>query len=232
MSQKFQINHNYSYQPSLFWIKTVQAHTSFLFSFILFFAYAIIFLIGFIANILVIVIIIKRRHLITTLICLPPTVYPYYDKRWIFGEFLCRFVPFMQVSIDRFIAIHKPIHSKLLCTPIRVLITVAFVIMIPLILHHRIVDPFEIILTACAEDWDQNMNARLAYGFILLFVLFILPLTLMTYCYVHISFSLWFIDSNVQTPLSSTTTNAARCSTISEDFPIDIRTNSAQILDH
>ncbi|CAM2700273.1 unnamed protein product [Rotaria socialis] len=234
MSQKFQINHNYSYQPSLFWIKTVQAHTSFLFSFILFFAYAIIFLIGFIANILVIVIIIKRRHLITTLICLPPTVYPYYDKRWIFGEFLCRFVPFMQVSIDRFIAIHKPIHSKLLCTPIRVLITVgmiwivSFVIMIPLILHHRIVDPFEIILTACAEDWDQNMNARLAYGFILLFVLFILPLTLMTYCYVHISFSLWFIDSNVQTPLSSTTTNAARCSTISEDFPIDIRTNSAQ----
>ncbi|CAF1424833.1 unnamed protein product [Rotaria magnacalcarata] len=50
----------------------------------------------------------------------------------------------------------------------------------------------------------------------------------MTYCYVHISFSLWFIDSNVQTPLSSTTINAARCSTISEDFPIDIRTNSAQ----
>jgi hypothetical protein len=34
--------------------------------------------------------------LIATLICLPPTAYHYYDTRWIFGEFLCRFVPFMQ----------------------------------------------------------------------------------------------------------------------------------------
>ncbi len=34
--------------------------------------------------------------LIATLVCLPPTAYHYYDKRWIFGEFLCRFVPFMQ----------------------------------------------------------------------------------------------------------------------------------------
>lgn len=31
---------------------------------------------------------------------------------------------FALVSIDRFIAIHKPIHSKLLCTPTHVLITI------------------------------------------------------------------------------------------------------------
>jgi hypothetical protein len=92
--------------------------------------------------------------------------------------------------------------------------------MIPLILHHRIIDPFDITLTACAEEWHQNMNARLAYDFILLFVLFILPLTLMTYCYIRISFSLWFIDSNARQSLSSSSvTNAARFSTVSEDFP-------------
>jgi hypothetical protein len=34
--------------------------------------------------------------LLATLICLPPTAYHHYDKRWIFGEFLCRFVPFIQ----------------------------------------------------------------------------------------------------------------------------------------
>ncbi len=105
--------------------------------------------------------------------------------------------------------------------------------MIPLIVHHRIIDPFDITLTACAEEWHQNMNARLAYDFILLFVLFILPLTLMTYCYIRISYSLWFIDSNVRTSLSSSSiANTARFSTISEDFPQidinDIRRPSAQ----
>lgn len=103
------------------------------------------------------------------------------------------------------------------------LAVIAFLLMIPLIVHHRIIDPFDITLTACAEEWQQNMNARLAYDFILLFVLFILPLTLMTYCYVRISFSLWFIDSTARASSSSSTTNAARFSTISEDFPqIDI----------
>jgi hypothetical protein len=94
------------------WNQSFQTHTSLLFSYILIFIYAIIFLIGLIANIFVIVMIIKRRRmrtltnrfllnlaisdLIATLVCLPPTAYHYYDKRWIFGEFLCRFVPFMQ----------------------------------------------------------------------------------------------------------------------------------------
>ncbi|CAF1233155.1 unnamed protein product [Adineta steineri] len=256
-------NQNDSHEPNTFWTRNFQSHTSLIFSCIIFFIYTIIFLIGLIANIFVIVMIIKRRRmrtltnrfllnlaisdLIATVVCLPPTAYHYYDKRWIFGEFLCRFVPFMQgtsvavsiftlmaVSIDRFIAIHKPIHSKLLCTPSRILITIgmtwiaSFFLMIPLSLHHRIVDPFDITLTACAEEWHRNMNARLAYDFLLLFVLFILPLTLMTYCYIRISFSLWFIDGNVRSSLSTTLLNAARFSTISEDIINDVRRNSIQ----
>ena len=102
----------------------------------------------------------------------------------------------------------------------------ALCLMIPLILHHRIVDPFEITLTACAEEWQRNMNARLIYDFILLALLFILPLTLMTYCYIRIGFSLWFIDSNVQKTLSNSILNAARFSNISEDFPNDLRKSS------
>lgn len=101
---------------STFWNKSFQTHTSFTFSYLLIFIYTIIFLIGFIANICVIVMIIKRRRLrtltnhfllnlavsdlIATVICLPPTAYHYYDKRWIFGEFLCRFVPFIQGNIQ------------------------------------------------------------------------------------------------------------------------------------
>ena len=100
--------------------------------------------------------------------------------------------------------------------------------MIPLIVHHRIVDPLDITLTACAEEWHRDMNARLIYDFALLVLLFILPLTLMTYCYIRISFSLWFIDSNIQTPLSSSITHTARYSTISEENPNEIRRNFSQ----
>jgi hypothetical protein len=108
------LNSNTSHSSKTFWNQNFQTHTSFAFSFVIIFIYAIIFLIGLIANIFVIVMIIKRRRmrtltnrfllnlaisdLIATLICLPPTAYHYYDKRWIFGEFLCRFVPFMQGS--------------------------------------------------------------------------------------------------------------------------------------
>jgi hypothetical protein len=105
-------NRTYPHKPKSFWSGAFQTHTSLIFSFVLFFIYALIFLVGLTANIFVIVMIIKRRRmrtltnrfllnlavsdLITTLVCLPPTAYHYYDKQWIFGEFLCRFVPFMQ----------------------------------------------------------------------------------------------------------------------------------------
>jgi len=104
--------HNSSNQPNSIFNKNFNSNTSLLFSFIIFFAYAILFLIGLIANIFVIIVIIKCRRmrtltnrfllnlaisdLLATLICLPPTAYHHYDKRWIFGEFLCRFVPFIQ----------------------------------------------------------------------------------------------------------------------------------------
>lgn len=100
--------------------------------------------------------------------------------------------------------------------------------MVPLIVHHRIVDPLDITLTACAEEWHRDMNARLIYDFALLILIFILPLTLMTYCYIRISFSLWFVDSNIQTPLSSSTTHITRYSTISEENPNEIRRNFSQ----
>ena len=91
---------------------TFQTNRPVLYSFTLFFAYAVIFLVGLVANIFVIVMIIKRRRmrtltnrfllnlavsdLIATIVCLPPTAYHHYDKSWPFGQFLCRFVPFMQ----------------------------------------------------------------------------------------------------------------------------------------
>ena len=108
----FDLHNQSSSEANPLWTSNFQSNTSVIFSFLLFFAYAILFLIGFIANIFVIVVIIKCRRmrtltnrfllnlaasdLLATLICLPPTAYHYYEKRWIFGEFLCRFVPFIQ----------------------------------------------------------------------------------------------------------------------------------------
>lgn len=86
--------------------------TSFTFSLALILAYGAIFLIGLLANVFIIVVIIKCRRmrtltnwfllnlavsdLLATLICVPTNAYHHYDKRWIFGDFLCRFVPFIQ----------------------------------------------------------------------------------------------------------------------------------------
>lgn len=93
--------------------------------------------------------------------------------------------------------------------------------MIPLIIYNRVVDPLNVNLTACSETWQHNMNARIAYDFLLLTILFVIPLTLMTYCYVRISLALWFIDSNVRQPMLSisSSTNSGRISTLSDDFP-------------
>ena len=108
----FDLQNQSSSETNSLWKSNFQSNTSLIFSFLLFFAYAILFLVGFIANIFVIVVIIKCRRmrtltnrfllnlaisdLLATLICLPPTAYHHYEKRWIFGEFLCRFVPFIQ----------------------------------------------------------------------------------------------------------------------------------------
>lgn len=97
--------------------------------------------------------------------------------------------------------------------------------MVPLVFHHHIVDPFDITLTACAEQWHPDTHARLIYDFVLLLLLFILPLTLMTYCYIRISVSLWFVDSSIQTPVSSSMGHPTRFSTLSEDTPKEVRRN-------
>ena len=112
MSVKFDANTNFSYQWYLLRNKSSLENTYLI---ILIFAYVIVYIVGLTANIFVIIIIIKYRRmrtlanrfllnlatsdLLATLICLPPTAYHHYDNRWMFGEFLCRFVPFMQGKI-------------------------------------------------------------------------------------------------------------------------------------
>ena len=108
-----------------------RTNTPFLFSFSLLLAYGIIFLIGLFANIFVIIVIMKCRRmrtltnrfllnlaisdLLATLICLPPTAYHHYEKRWIFGELLCRFVPFIQGIVFR------PTENRMTCARLRML---------------------------------------------------------------------------------------------------------------
>lgn len=112
MSKEAYFNRTYPRKPKSFSSGAFQTQASLIFSLALVFIYTLIFLVGLVANIFVIVMIIRRRRmrtltnrfllnlavsdLIATVVCLPTTAYHYYDKQWIFGEFLCRFVPFMQ----------------------------------------------------------------------------------------------------------------------------------------
>lgn len=115
MSHEHDMESNSTQHFLKFWRHIHSNNLSFGFSLTLFSGYAIVFLVALLANVFVVVMIIRRRRmrtltnrfllnlaisdLIATLICLPPTAYHYYDKRWIFGEFLCRFTPFMQGNL-------------------------------------------------------------------------------------------------------------------------------------
>ena len=106
------VNYSLSDTVHVFGNITSQFNRPVVYVFMLILTYAVIFLVGLIANIFVIVMIIKRRRmrtltnrfllnlavsdLIATVVCLAPTAYHQYDKSWSFGQFLCRFVPFMQ----------------------------------------------------------------------------------------------------------------------------------------
>ena len=112
MAKVLDFNHSLSPTVHVFVNKTFQTDRLILYSYTLYLAYAVIFFIGLVANIFVIVMIIKRRRmrtltnrfllnlavsdLIATVVCLPPTAYHHHDRSWPFGQFLCRFVPFMQ----------------------------------------------------------------------------------------------------------------------------------------
>ena len=157
--------------------------------------------------------------LLVVLICVPVTIGRLYKPHeYIFGEFICKCSSFIQgmslsvsiltltaISADRYYIIYKPFKARAHCTNHKIKVVVCIIwalsafIMSPLLVVYKIQNPlkkFNIDLQMCIEEW-KYYEIRLAYDILLFIILFILPLTFISYAYVTISHVLWNVEEKL-----------------------------------
>jgi len=181
--------------------------------------FCFVVLFGCIGNLLVVVVVIKNREQYATTtnifilnlaiadlffltFCVPFHAVIYTIPEWPFGEFLCRFVHLVQyssmvtsiltlvaMSLDRFLAVGYPIHTKHLRTP-RTALAVCIVIWLTAIVmgvpcsivytvhvyEYPGYDPFSV----CADDWEAFPGHRPTYYLVLFVVAYLLPVLLIS----------------------------------------------------
>lgn len=161
--------------------------------------------------------------LLVIFICIPVTVSRYVTKEWVFGEFMCRFSSFAQgvslsvsvmtltaISIDRYYIIYKPMKARSICTNRKVKIVLlstwilSIFIMSPLLIVFKYEkrkiqkSQFEFFeFNMCFESWPE-FEAKLGYEALLICSLFIFPIIFMSYAYIKISRTLWFVEQKPQ----------------------------------
>ncbi|KAK6301046.1 hypothetical protein J4Q44_G00291440 [Coregonus suidteri] len=180
--------------------------------------YCLSFLVGFVGNIMSIKVLINRRserlaavsatrYLLVNLavcdlavvcVCMPITLGHQIYSAWVYGDFLCRAVPFTQavsvsasvltltvISVNRYFSVRCPLRARSLFTRRRILATVAVVwvvssaICAPLVFMNRrdeISLGVSFVIPVCQEVWP---GPRLKQGYtVLLFVaLYCIPVT-------------------------------------------------------
>ncbi|XP_051983581.1 QRFP-like peptide receptor [Xyrauchen texanus] len=131
-------------------------------------------------------------------VCMPITLGHRIYTPWVYGDFLCRAVPFTQamsvsasvlsitvISISRYYAVHSPLQSRAYFTRRRILISVTVVwlissvICMPVAVVTRrdevaLIEGLAIVLPICGEVWPQP-RLRQAYNVLLFSALYCLP---------------------------------------------------------
>ncbi|KAK0403896.1 hypothetical protein QR680_017181 [Steinernema hermaphroditum] len=141
--------------------------------------------------------------------CTSATITPItaFKKVWIFGSMLCSFAPFIAgislcfstftltaISIDRFVLIRFPMNkplSKFQALLIIFMICVLAACLSMPIMVKQTLKPFGYFCGRfCVEDWGVDQSSRRAYGTVMVFVQFIVPLTIICISYTAISLRL------------------------------------------
>ncbi len=132
----------------------------------------------------------------TSVILTPVTAFL---KNWIFGKILCYVVPMFQcmsicistftltcIAIDRYLLICRPERKPITSSGAFIMISLVWLISIgitiPLVAHMRIMIIPDVCGVFCSENWSSEL-ARIAYGTVILIVQFLLPFSIMGYCY-------------------------------------------------
>ncbi|KAM9296218.1 QRFP-like peptide receptor [Gastrophryne carolinensis] len=130
-------------------------------------------------------------------ICMPINLGQQVQHVWVFGDFLCRAVPFVQavsvsasvltlsvISLNRYYSVHNPIHARTCFTSKRIALMISVVwltssaLCMPLLFMNRtqnlVLLPGTLAVVVCTESWP-NLNTKLIYNFLLLCALYVFP---------------------------------------------------------
>ncbi|XP_066442072.1 QRFP-like peptide receptor [Eleutherodactylus coqui] len=130
-------------------------------------------------------------------ICMPINLGHQVHNAWVFGDFLCRAVPFVQavsvsasvltlavISLNRYYSVHSPLHARTFFTSRRIGIMIMVVwlfssgLCVPLLFMNRtqnlVLFPGKLAVVVCTESWP-SINMKLLYNFLLFCALYGFP---------------------------------------------------------
>ncbi|XP_065100241.1 pyroglutamylated RF-amide peptide receptor [Paramisgurnus dabryanus] len=151
--------------------------------------------------------------LLISIVCVPATLLQHFFSNWLAGDFLCKLIPFLQVTaiatsmltmtciaVERFQGILYPLHvrnSYFLCHAFKMLVgvwMVALVIAAPMLFVQKVEVKYDFLFdvhhTCCLEVWPSQQQRR-AYTTCLSVLVFLAPMVTMGILYWKIIKELW-----------------------------------------
>ncbi|XP_051956207.1 pyroglutamylated RF-amide peptide receptor-like [Xyrauchen texanus] len=151
--------------------------------------------------------------LLISIACVPATLLQHFFTNWLAGDFLCKLIPFLQVTaiatsmltmtciaVERFQGILYPLHvrnSYFLCHAFKTLVAVwlvALAIAAPMWFVQKVEVKYDFLFdvyhTCCLEVWPSHQQRR-AYTTCLSVLVFMAPLVIMAILYWKITRELW-----------------------------------------
>ncbi|XP_062339958.1 pyroglutamylated RF-amide peptide receptor [Osmerus eperlanus] len=191
--------------------------------------YLVIFVLAVVGNVAVLVLLCKRKalqsastfficslalsDLLIAIVCVPATLLQHFFANWLAGDFLCKLVPFLQVTaistsilmmtciaVERFQGILYPLHVRngyFLFHACKMLAAVwlgAVAIAAPLLFIQKVEEKYDflydILHTCCLEVWPW-VQQRQVYTTCLSVLVFLVPMVTMGVLYGKIIRELW-----------------------------------------
>lgn len=204
--------------------------------------YGLTFLVGIVGNTLIVYSVVQFRRmkslsnvflaslatadLILIIFCVPVKFAQLFSYTWTFGNFLCKFVHYVQnlsaicsvytltaMSFERYYAIMYPVECRYICTMSqtkRIIIVTwlaSIILATPVLWIQQLIEVGDSEHRGywCFPDWERNPIGWRVYELYMLTIILIIPLIIMTYSYGHICNRLWWVMHNRQTtfPLST-----------------------------
>jgi len=141
------------------------------------------------------------------LLAVPFTPISAWLRSWVFGEVLCHIVPMIlgvsvfvstltstAIAVDRYFVIVHPFRSRMKHVTCVIIIVIIWVvscsISLPLAIYQKVaLEENEDEVYICTEDWPET-PARKFFTFITLILQYIVPVSIITFCYCKVSFAL------------------------------------------